>query len=37
MNPPPVNLVASTSNPNGSLPPKDEAHIRDSFFKSVQW
>ncbi|KAK4034739.1 hypothetical protein C8A01DRAFT_38785 [Parachaetomium inaequale] len=37
MDPPSVNLVASTSNPNGSLPPKDEAHTRDSFFKSVQW
>jgi hypothetical protein len=38
MDPPPINLVASTSNPNGSLPlrpNKDNTH--DSFFKSVQW
>ncbi len=40
MDPPSINLVASTSNPNGSLPltkQQPEAHHRDSFFKSVQW
>lgn len=32
-----ANLVASSTNPNGSIPPKDDVHVRDSFFKSVQW
>ncbi|AEO60885.1 hypothetical protein MYCTH_2310589 [Thermothelomyces thermophilus ATCC 42464] len=37
MSSPKVRLVASTSNPNGSLPVRNEAHTHDSFFKSVQW
>ncbi|KAL2193666.1 hypothetical protein P885DRAFT_72054 [Corynascus similis CBS 632.67] len=37
MSPLSVSLVASASNPNGSIPVKDESYIRDSFFKSVQW
>ncbi|KAK3905950.1 hypothetical protein C8A05DRAFT_12279 [Staphylotrichum tortipilum] len=40
MDSPSVNLVASTSNPNGPLPvtkQQPKAQPRDSFFKSVQW
>ncbi|KAH6634852.1 WD40-repeat-containing domain protein [Chaetomium sp. MPI-SDFR-AT-0129] len=32
-----ANLVASTTNPNGSIPPNNDVRVRDSFFKSVQW
>ncbi|KAK4237335.1 hypothetical protein C8A03DRAFT_34708 [Achaetomium macrosporum] len=38
MDRPSLRVVASTSNPDGSLPAKrDQTHNRDSFFKSVQW
>ncbi|KAH6856071.1 WD40-repeat-containing domain protein [Chaetomium sp. MPI-CAGE-AT-0009] len=37
MDPPSISLKALTNNPNGSIPTKNENHIRDSFFKSVQW
>ncbi|SPQ25491.1 ce092909-c0a3-4961-9d6c-bf6b27316f97 [Thermothielavioides terrestris] len=38
MDPPSINLVASTSNPDGHLRPRrNEARTRHSFFKTVQW
>ncbi|KAK3307327.1 WD40-repeat-containing domain protein, partial [Chaetomium strumarium] len=38
MDRPSLRVVASTSNPDGSLPAKrDQTHNRESFFKSVQW
>ncbi|KAK4134508.1 hypothetical protein BT67DRAFT_496073 [Trichocladium antarcticum] len=38
MNPPSVNFLAVSRNPDGSLPAKrNAAHNHDAFFKSVQW